>query len=56
MSPEQQALCFLVGANSIFVGAKLLTTRNPDKDTDVKLFRDLGLRPMTRGERTPAPA
>ena len=46
MSPEQQALCFLAGANSIFVGAKLLTTRNPDKDTDAKLFADLGLRPM----------
>ncbi|HEX4180184.1 MAG TPA: biotin synthase BioB [Caulobacteraceae bacterium] len=49
MSPEQQALCFLAGANSIFVGAKLLTTRNPDKDTDARLFADLGLRPMGAG-------
>jgi biotin synthase len=46
MSREQQALCFLAGANSIFVGAKLLTTANPDRDTDQKLFADLGLRPM----------
>jgi biotin synthase len=46
MSPEQQALCFLAGANSIFVGAKLLTTRNPDADTDARLFADLGLKPM----------
>jgi biotin synthase len=46
MSREQQALCFLAGANSIFVGGKLLTTKNPDRDTDEKLFSDLGLRPM----------
>lgn len=51
MSPEQQALCFLAGANSIFVGAKLLTTRNPDKDTDARLFDDLGLRPMGQNPR-----
>ena len=29
MSDETQALCFLAGANSIFYGAKLLTTPNP---------------------------
>jgi biotin synthase len=46
MSREQQALCFLAGANSIFIGDKLLTTANPDKDSDAKLFADLGLRPM----------
>jgi biotin synthase len=45
MSPEQQALCFLAGANSIFVGAKLLTTRNPDRDTDARLMASLGIRP-----------
>ena len=61
MSPEQQALCFLAGANSIFVGAKLLTTRNPDKDTDARLFADLGLKPMGQNPklaagRTPLPA
>jgi biotin synthase len=50
MSPEQQALCFLAGANSIFVGAKLLTTRNPEKDVDARLFAELGLRPMGQGE------
>jgi biotin synthase len=46
MSRELQALCFLAGANSIFVGGKLLTTANPDRDTDAALFTDLGLRPM----------
>jgi biotin synthase len=47
MSREQQALCFLAGANSIFVGGKLLTTANPDESEDAALFADLGLRPMT---------
>jgi biotin synthase len=49
MSRELQALCFLAGANSIFVGDKLLTTANPDKDSDAKLFADLGLKPMGAG-------
>ena len=46
MSRELQALCFLAGANSIFVGGKLLTTPNPEEDEDAALFRDLDLRPM----------
>jgi biotin synthase len=51
MSREQQALCFLAGANSMFIGGKLLTTANPDKDTDAALFADLGMKPMTMGAR-----
>jgi biotin synthase len=47
MSRELQALCFLAGANSIFVGGKLLTTSNPDKDSDAALLADLKMRPMT---------
>ena len=43
MSRELQALCFLVGADSIFFGEKLLTAANPDADADARLFRDLGL-------------
>ncbi len=46
MSREQQALCFLAGANSIFVGSRLLTTSNPEMDEDDRLFADLGLKPM----------
>ncbi|WP_374513423.1 biotin synthase BioB [Brevundimonas sp.] len=46
MSPEMQALCFLAGANSIFVGGKLLTTPNPEQDEDARLFALLDLRPM----------
>ncbi|HTR60796.1 MAG TPA: biotin synthase BioB [Candidatus Binataceae bacterium] len=46
LSDEAQALCFLAGANSIFVGNKLLTTANPERDRDRKLFDSLGLKPM----------
>jgi biotin synthase len=46
MSRELQALCFLAGANSIFIGDRLLTTSNPKVDTDTQLFVDLGLKPM----------
>lgn len=46
MSPEMQALCFLAGANSIFVGGKLLTTPNPEQDQDAALFALLDLRSM----------
>jgi len=53
MSPEMQALCFLAGANSIFVGDRLLTTANPDADADTRLFGKLDLRPMVT-DRTQA--
>jgi biotin synthase len=45
MSVEDQALCFLAGANSIFTGEKLLTTPNPDFDADKAMFDMLGLKP-----------
>ncbi|GAB4404012.1 MAG: biotin synthase BioB [Microscillaceae bacterium] len=45
MSVEQQALCFLAGANSIFAGDKLLTTPNPEKDQDAQMFQVLSLKP-----------
>ena len=48
MSEETQALCFLAGANSIFYGEKLLTTRNPVTDRDRILFEKLGIKPMER--------
>ena len=43
MSDETQALCFFAGANSIFVGDRLLTTENPGNDHDTALFRKLGI-------------
>lgn len=43
MSIEEQALCFLAGANSIFTGEKLLTVANHPLDKDEKMFQLLGL-------------
>ena len=43
MSHEQQALCFLAGANSIFAGEKLLTVANTPVDSDEEMFQILGL-------------
>lgn len=43
MPESTQALCFLAGANSIFYGEKLLTTDNPEVDTDQALFTKLGI-------------
>jgi biotin synthase len=45
MTTEQQALCFMAGANSIFSGDKLLTTPNPSFDDDKQMFHLLGLKP-----------
>lgn len=41
MSPELQALCLLAGANSIFVGEKLLTTPLPGEVNDQRLFAEM---------------
>jgi biotin synthase len=49
MGKAVQALCFLAGANSIFVGGRLLTTNTPDPNDDEALLADLKMRPMTRG-------
>jgi biotin synthase len=46
LSPEAVTLCFLAGANSIFVGEKLLTTANPAPDEDEQLLQTLGLKPL----------
>lgn len=47
MSEQTQVLCFMAGANSIFYGCKLLTTANPDENTDIKLFQKLGINKET---------
>jgi biotin synthase len=46
MSEETQALCYLAGANSIFLGEKLLTTGNPEIEEDMNLLKRLGLHPL----------
>lgn len=45
MSETEQALCFMAGANSIFIGEKLLTTPNPEIEKDLQLLNYLGLKP-----------
>jgi biotin synthase len=42
---EAQAFCFMAGANSIFSGDVLLTTPNPDAQTDKQLFQILNIKP-----------
>lgn len=55
LSDEAQALCLLAGANSVFLGDRLLTTPNPEADADRRLFDKLGMRlrsaevPVTTG-------
>ena len=43
MTDELQALCFLAGANSIFIGDVLLTTKNPQAARDADLLDRLGI-------------
>lgn len=43
MNEQTQALCFFAGANSIFYGEKLLTTKNPEMQRDQNLLGKLGI-------------
>ncbi len=45
MNEEMHALAYFAGANSIFYGEKLLTTPNPESNSDLQLFQRLGIRP-----------
>lgn len=44
LSIEQQTLCFIAGANSIFYGEKLLTVENSTINEDTAMFQLLGMR------------
>lgn len=46
LNEEAHALCYLVGAGSIFAGEQLLTTDNPDKNKDMALLNILGISPV----------
>lgn len=50
LNEQAQAWCFFAGANSIFYGDKLLTTDNPEADSDVQLFKKLGLNMQTQAK------
>lgn len=56
MSQEDQAFCFMAGANSIFAGDKLLTTPNPEVNEDKELFYLLGLKPRASFKDAAQPA
>lgn len=43
MTDEMQTLCFMAGANSIFYGEKLLVTKLPETERDLKLLKKLGI-------------
>jgi biotin synthase len=53
LSDEGQALCFLAGANSVFLGERLLTTPNPGQSHDDQLFDRLGMRLTAAPADTP---
>jgi biotin synthase len=44
LTDEAQALCFVAGANSVFLGERLLTTPNPGASHDERLLERLGMR------------
>jgi biotin synthase len=52
MPEEQQALCFMAGANAIFTGEKMLTTECNGWEEDEEMFGRLGLRPMKSFRKT----
>lgn len=47
LTASAQTLCFLAGANSMFLGPKLLTTTNPSLQTDQAMMKHLGLNEAT---------
>jgi biotin synthase len=55
MTDELQALCFLAGANSIFIGDVLLTTKNPQRDRDADLLDRLGVKSRLNRVQPAAP-
>jgi len=45
MNDQMQALCFFAGANSIFYGEELLTTKNSSINHDQNLLKKLKINP-----------
>jgi biotin synthase len=56
LSDEAQALCFMAGANSVFLGERLLTTPNPGSSHDEDLLERLGMRLTVSASDAPVPA
>ena len=53
LSEPTQTLCFLAGADSIFLGDQLLTTPNPEARADHALLRRLGLHGLREPTASP---
>ena len=53
MSEGEQALCLPAGANSIFVGDRLLTTDNPGEDRDQSLLQAVGFEAQSHRDMQP---
>lgn len=56
LSDEAQALCFVAGANSVFLGDRLLTTPNPGGSHDERLLDRLGMRLTVSAQAAPVSA
>lgn len=56
MSEEQQAMCFMAGANAIFTGEKMLTTDCNGWDEDNAMFGRWGLEPMKSFQKSKQPS
>ena len=56
LSDEAQALCFVAGANSVFLGERLLPTPNPGTSHDEQLLERLGMRLTASASRAPVAA
>ena len=52
MNDHMQSLCFLAGANSIFYGEELLTTKNSTIEHDQELLKKLKITSMSSGTST----
>lgn len=54
MTEEEQAWCFMAGANSIFTGERetLLVTPNPGLSEDMQMFQNLGLKPLVKENKS----
>ena len=53
LSEPTQTLCFLAGADSIFLGDQLLTTPNPKANADHALLKRLGLHSLREPTASP---
>ena len=54
MTESDQFLCFFAGANSIFIGDKLLTSANPDLSEDRQMLKRLNLSSSSKVAQQPS--